>query len=45
MIYGGMPPSVLKNNNFEKEKYLKELFKTTYINDVIEYNKFKKMNF
>lgn len=45
MIYGGMPLSVLKNNNFEKEKYLKELFKTTYINDVIEYNKFKKNEF
>lgn len=42
MKYGGMPLSVLKTTGEQKETYLKELFKTTYIKDIIEHNSFRK---
>lgn len=37
--YGGMPFAMLKATPEEKSKYLKDLFKKTYITDVIERNK------
>ncbi len=40
--YGGMPLCVLKNNATEKENYLKQLFETTYLKDIIEHNRFRK---
>lgn len=40
--YGGMPASVLKETDYEKEEYLKGLFDTTYIRDIIEHNHFRK---
>lgn len=40
--YGGMPLCVLKNSAVEKENYLKQLFETTYLKDIIEHNKFRK---
>lgn len=42
MRYGGMPLSVLKATGEEKESYLKELFNTTYIKDIVEHNSFRK---
>ena len=41
MIYGGMPLAVLKEKE-DKEKYLKDLFETTYLKDIIDRNNFKK---
>ena len=41
MMYGGMPLAVLKSG-FEKEEYLKGLFETTYIKDIVERHKFRK---
>ncbi len=36
--YGGMPLAVAKKTHEEKSKYLKDLFKKTYITDVVERN-------
>ncbi len=41
LIYGGMPLAVTKRQN-EKRTYLKELFETTYLKDIIERYHFKK---
>ncbi len=38
MLYGGLPLIISKKNDEEKSKYLIDLFKTTYIKDVIERN-------
>ncbi len=37
MVYGGMPLAVLKGKE-EKETYLKNLFKITYIRDILEHH-------
>lgn len=39
--YGGMPLAVLKEGA-EKEDYLKGLFETTYLKDILDRNKFQK---
>lgn len=39
--YGGMPYIMQLNTHEEKAKYLQELFKLTYIRDIIERNKIK----
>ena len=39
ITYGGMPLAVLKQTHEEKSKYLKDLFKKTYLTDVAERNK------
>ena len=36
ITYGGMPLAVTKQTHEEKSKYLKDLFKRTYLTDVIE---------
>lgn len=41
MMYGGMPLAVLKNG-IDKENYLKGLFETTYIKDIVERYKIRK---
>ncbi len=41
MMYGGMPLAILKEG-IDKENYLKSLFETTYIKDIIDRKKFKK---
>lgn len=41
MMYGGMPLAVLKDG-IEKENYLKGLFETTYLKDIIERHKIRK---
>lgn len=41
MEYGGMPLAVLKEEQ-EKAPYLKSLFETTYLKDIIEKNRFRK---
>lgn len=41
MLHGGMPLAILKNQD-EKEIYLKELFNTTYLKDIIERKKYRK---
>lgn len=41
MMYGGMPLAVLKEG-IDKENYLKSLFETTHIKDIIDRKKFKK---
>ncbi len=41
MMYGGMPLAVLKEEK-DKRDYLKNLFKTTYMRDIIEHNKLSK---
>ena len=38
---GGMPLAVLKEG-VEKENYLKDLFETTYLKDIVERPKIKK---
>ncbi len=40
--YGGMPLAALKKKGEAKEAYLKELFTTTYIRDIIEHNDFRR---
>lgn len=37
-MYGGMPRVALLNNHEDKSNYLIELFKKTYITDIIEHN-------
>ena len=41
ILYGGMPLAVLKEG-VEKENYLKDLFETTYLKDIVERHKIKK---
>lgn len=41
LIYGGMPLAIFKDG-VEKENYLKGLFETTYIRDIIENNRIRK---
>lgn len=41
MTYGGMPFVLSKDSHEEKSLYLKDLFRLTYIRDVIERNKLK----
>ena len=41
LIYGGMPLAIFKES-VEKENYLKGLFETTYIRDIIENNRIRK---
>ncbi len=41
MLYGGMPLAVIKEG-IDKENYLKRLFETTYLKDIIERNKIRK---
>ena len=40
--FGGMPLSVLKNNEQEKKNYLINLFETTYYKDILEHNNLNK---
>lgn len=42
LMYGGMPLAVLKEGE-EKERYLKNLFETTYFRDIIERNRINKI--
>lgn len=42
MQYGGMPLAILKDEEADKRKYLKDLFETTYFKDIIEHNGLKK---
>lgn len=37
-LYGGLPGVVLLDSDVEKEKYLREVFETTYLRDVIDRN-------
>lgn len=41
MTYGGMPYVLYKNTHEEKFKYLQDLFRLTYIKDVIERNRLR----
>ncbi len=41
LTYGGMPLAVLKDKG-EKRAYLKNLFNTTYIADILEHNRIQK---
>lgn len=41
-LYGGMPMSVQLKSHEQKSEYLKNIFKNTYIKDVIERNKILK---
>ena len=41
-LYGGMPISVQLKNHEEKSKYLKNIFTSTYIKDVVERHKILK---
>lgn len=41
MTYGGMPFVLHKNTHEEKSKYLQDLFRLTYIKDVIERNRLR----
>ena len=42
LIHGGMPSAVIEQDLVRKENYLKGLFNTTYLKDIIEHNKFRK---
>ena len=41
MTYGGMPYVLYKNTHEEKSKYLQDLFRLTYIKDVVERNRLR----
>ena len=41
ITYGGMPMVLQKRNHEEKAKYLQDLFKLTYLRDVIERNRLR----
>lgn len=41
MTYGGMPFVLHKNTHEEKSKYLQDLFRLTYVKDVIERNRLR----
>lgn len=41
MTYGGMPYVLCKNTHEEKSKYLQDLFRLTYIKDVVERNRLR----
>lgn len=41
MIYGGMPQVVLKDSEKDKREFLKALFTSTYIRDIVERNKIR----
>ncbi len=41
MTYGGMPLVMQKNTHEDKSKYLQDLFRLTYIKDVIERNRLR----
>ena len=42
MLYGGMPLAVLKKDEEDKKNYLKNLFETTYIKDIVEHNHLRR---
>ncbi len=42
VLYGGLPPVVLQNNEKQKREYLLNLFETTYLKDIIERNEIKR---
>ena len=42
ILYGGLPPVVLQNNEKQKRDYLSNLFETTYLKDIIEKNSIKR---
>lgn len=42
ILYGGLPPVVLQENEKQKREYLLNLFETTYLKDIIERNDVKK---
>lgn len=42
VLYGGLPPVVLQDNEKQKREYLSNLFDTTYLKDIIERNNIKR---
>lgn len=42
ILYGGLPPVVLQEDEKQKREYLHSLFETTYIKDIIERNDIKR---
>ena len=42
VLYGGLPPVVLQDNEKQKREYLSSLFETTYLKDIIERNDVKR---
>ena len=42
MTYGGMPYTLYLKTTEDKSKYLNDLFKNTYLNDIIERNKIQR---
>ncbi len=42
ILYGGLPPVVLQENEKQKREYLLSLFETTYLKDIIERNDVKR---
>lgn len=42
VLYGGLPPVALQNNEKQKREYLVNLFNTTYLKDIIERNDIKR---
>ena len=45
LVYGGMPEAVLKKTAAAKKEYLKSLFKTLYLQDIIERNHLQSDNY
>jgi len=44
LTYGGMPLVVSKRSDVEKSSYLKNLFEQTYISDIVERNRIKRLD-
>ncbi|HJJ36198.1 MAG TPA: ATP-binding protein [Methanocorpusculum sp.] len=41
LMYGGLPPVILRDGDRQKEEYLKTLFRETYLKDIISRNKIR----
>lgn len=42
VLYGGLPPVVIQDNEKQKREYLQNLFEMTYLKDIIERNDIKR---
>lgn len=42
ILYGGLPPVVLQDNEKQKREYLFNLFETTYLKDIVERNNIQR---
>ena len=44
LVFGGMPMVVLQDNDLQKKEYLDNLFKETYLKDIVERNRVQRQD-